>query len=966
MSAASTLQRHQKEIIGTKSKLKELEEAHKQGKISTDEYTASYAKLSAELGKAQAAQEKFAKAVSFQQNMEAKASSARGKLLRSTALMTAVLAGPVLAATKFESAMADVRKVMDFESPEQFKAMAQDILDISQRIPIAASGIADIVAAAGQAGIAREETASFAETAAKMAVAFDIAAGEAGSLMATWRTSFGMAQQEVVGLGDQINYLSNNINATAADIASIVTKIGPLGKIAGLTASDVAALGGTLKAALGKEGDVSAISTGLMTLIKTLTAGASATKEQKELLKALGFQSQKMAKSMQVDPRGTIIQVFEAIRKAPKYTQTAIINKLFGEIGTRTIPMLIDGLGNLKKNWDLVNDTAGFAGSMEKEFIERSKTTANAVQILSSNINALAIRLGSFLLPPLAETSQKLSAASKKVADWTNAHPKLTKALVLGTAGVLALNVAVRAVEFTVFSTINRFAKLYVFLMKHNVATKIATVSTKTFQLVQKGLSGTLIFTGKAISAVPIVAHYAKVITITAATKAWALAQKGLNVVLGLSGKLLSVGKLIAYNVATKAVALGTKLWTAAQWLLNAALSANPIGLVVMAIAGLVAGLVILYKKSETVRTIINTLWDAIGAGPRAIMAVIGKLWDFISVLGKIKIPDVFGKLWGGITGGVSTAIGAAKTVASKIGSIFGGIEMPDVSLMPKVVWDVAKFPLEAISVIPEKIAGIMGKIKFPDIWVPFESMTVNALKSVKDKMSNLITYLSGIAPVASLGKIYDALVSGAVNVYSFVTDKFSQLLSYLSAIKWPESLGKIWNILTSGAASMFQTVTNALNWLIDKINWFIDKLNKIKLPSWLPLVGGKGVDIEMIEWIEAPAFAPAVAPTPIPGHAEGGVFSTPHLAMVAEREPEAILPLEKLLNIFRERKAVSTSAINITYSPASPVVNIYEQGGVSAERIRNEVLNAERQAQEEFEARLKAFLAQQRRLSYA
>lgn len=815
MSAASTLQRHQREIIGTKARLKELEEAHKLGKISTDEYTASYAKFTAELEKAQAAQEKLAKAVNFQQNMEAKASDARGKLLRSTALMTAVLAGPVVAATKFESSMADVRKVMDFKSPEQFKAMAQDILEISQRVPIAASGIADIVAAAGQAGIAKEETASFTETAAKMAVAFDIAAGEAGSLMATWRTSFGMTQQEVIKLGDQINYLSNNINATAPDIASIVTKIGPLGKIAGLTAADVAALGGTLKAALGKEGDVSAISTGLMTLIKTLTAGASATKEQKELLKALGFQSQKIAKSMQVDPRGTIIQVFEAIRKAPKYTQTAIINKLFGEIGTRTIPMLIDGLGNLNKNWDLVNDATGYTGSMEKEFIERSKTTANAIQMLSNNINTLAIRLGSFLLPPLAETSQKLSAASKKVADWTDAHPKLTKALVLGTAGMLAFNVAVRAVEFTVFSTINRFAKLYVFLMKHNVATKIATVSTKAFQLAQKGLSGTLAFTGKALNAVPIVAHYAKVITITAATKAWTLAQKGLNVVLGLSGKLLSVGKLIAYNVATKAVALGTKLWAAAQWLLNAALSANPIGLIVMAIAGLVAGLVVLYKKSETVRAIVSTLWDTISAGSRII---------------------------------------------------------------------------------------------------------------------------------------------------AIVAEKINALISFLGSIVWPTSLGNLWSIITSGASSMFQTVTNALNWLIDKVNWFIDKLNKVKLPSWLPLVGGKGINIEMMERIEAPA----AAPTPIPGHAEGGIFSAPHLAMVAEKGPEAILPLEKLLNIFKERKAVSTPAINITYSPASPVINIYEQGGISAERIRNEVLNAERQAQGEFEARLKAFLAQQRRLSYA
>jgi len=251
-----------------------------------------------------------------------------------------------------------------------------------------------------------------------------------------------------------------------------------------------------------------------------------------------------------------------------------------------------------------------------------------------------------------------------------------------------------------------------------------------------------------------------------------------------------------------------------------------------------------------------------------------------------------------------------------------------------------------------------MDKIKLPDIWVPFESMTANALKSVKDKMSNLIAYLSGIAPIASLGKIYDALASGAANAYSFVTDKFSQLFSYLSAIKWPESLGNLWSIITSGASSMFQTVTNALNWLIDKVNWFIDKLNKIKLPSWLPMVGGKGINIEMMERIEAPAAAPtAVA---VPGHAEGGVFDVPHLAMVAEK-PEAIIPLDRLLNAIKEKPSAIPSS-TISYSPTF-TINVTAQ---NATEIGAEVERAAKRAQEEFEARLKAFLAQQRRLSYA
>ncbi|MDR1586537.1 MAG: hypothetical protein LBS57_03675, partial [Treponema sp.] len=53
----------------------------------------------------------------------------------------------------------------------------------------------------------------------------------------------------------------------------------------------------------------------------------------------------------------------------------------------------------------------------------------------------------------------------------------------------------------------------------------------------------------------------------------------------------------IAYNIVSKAFAIGTKIATAAQWLFNAALTANPIGLVIAAIAALIAIIVVLVKN---------------------------------------------------------------------------------------------------------------------------------------------------------------------------------------------------------------------------------------------------------------------------------------------------------------------------------------------------------------------------------
>ncbi|MES2867620.1 MAG: hypothetical protein V4703_12830, partial [Actinomycetota bacterium] len=69
---------------------------------------------------------------------------------------------------------------------------------------------------------------------------------------------------------------------------------------------------------------------------------------------------------------------------------------------------------------------------------------------------------------------------------------------------------------------------------------------------------------------------------------------------------------LLASVIATYAVAAAQAVWTAAQWALNAALNANPIGLVVLAIAALVGGLIVAWKHSETFRNIVTGCWTAI------------------------------------------------------------------------------------------------------------------------------------------------------------------------------------------------------------------------------------------------------------------------------------------------------------------------------------------------------------------
>jgi len=69
---------------------------------------------------------------------------------------------------------------------------------------------------------------------------------------------------------------------------------------------------------------------------------------------------------------------------------------------------------------------------------------------------------------------------------------------------------------------------------------------------------------------------------------------------------------LVALNAAAIAASISTKLLAIQQWFLNAALTANPIGLIIAAIAAFVAVIVLAWRHSETFRGVILGLWEAI------------------------------------------------------------------------------------------------------------------------------------------------------------------------------------------------------------------------------------------------------------------------------------------------------------------------------------------------------------------
>ena len=330
-----------------------------------------------------------------------KFSAAKGNFLEAT-LFAGAIAAPLIEATqeaiKFESVMADVRKVVDFDTPEQFKAMSGDILKLSTELPMAAEGIAKIVAAGGQSGIAREDLLAFAESATKMGIAFDITADQAGDMMAKWRTAFKMNQEEVVALADKINYLGNTTAASAPLISDVVTRIGPLGEVGGVASGEIAALGASM-VGVGIPSEVAA--TGIKNLILGMAAGEGATKSQAAAFAALGMTAEDVASRMQVDAKGAIIDVMKALQELDADKRAATLQDLFGKESIGAIAPLLGNLENLQENFDKVADAAQYAGSMEQEYAARSQTTENQIQLAKNALDATQISIGNALLPTI-------------------------------------------------------------------------------------------------------------------------------------------------------------------------------------------------------------------------------------------------------------------------------------------------------------------------------------------------------------------------------------------------------------------------------------------------------------------------------------------------------------------------------------------------------------------------------------
>ena len=353
------------------------------------------------------------------------------------------VAFPVKLAVEFESAMADVKKVVDFDTPKQFKEMEQDILRLTRTIPMAGTELAKITASGGQLGVARKDLPKFTETIAKMSVAFDMAADQAGDSMAKLANVYQIPIDQIGKLGDAVNHLSNSSPAKAGDIINTLGRVGGVAKQFGLTEIQTTSLSNAF-ISLGKTPEIAGTAINGM-LTKLMTADKQGAKFQ-QALKNMGMESKDLKKAIKENGEQALMDFLKQVGKLPKENQMGALVDLFGLEYADDVAVLVGGLETYKKSIDELKKTSkdgkpAFIGSMDKEFSARSATTANNWQIFKNSLTEIGITAGSVLLPALNQLMTTIRPIINSFADWASKNPEVVSAFVHLAAGFAALKV---------------------------------------------------------------------------------------------------------------------------------------------------------------------------------------------------------------------------------------------------------------------------------------------------------------------------------------------------------------------------------------------------------------------------------------------------------------------------------------------------------------------------------------------
>lgn len=823
------MERNARQIEQTTAKIQEQEarlgqlgDELRDAGVDTDNLTAENEQLAESYEQVRRNQERLAKIGQAQQKNSEAISKTKTQLAGTigtiTALGAAIYAGPVQKSMEFQTAMAKVGTIAD-TNVVPLSQMQKEIINLSNALGVNASTVAEDVYNAISAGQKTSDAVAFVEKATMLAKGGFAETGQALDVLTTILNAYGMESSKTEEISNMLITTQNRGKVTVAELSSVMGKVIPTANANNVALEQLCA-GYSIMTARGIA--AAETTTYMNSMLNEL--GKSGTSADKALRQAAGKGfSELMAEGNSLADVLNILQ-----GEADKSGKT--LADMFGsaEAGKAALTLMANGVEGFNDEVSAMVDSTGAAQAAYEKMMD---TTEEKIKKAKTALSNLGIVLGDTFLPYVTTAAEKLSDLVTKFSAWAQENPKLLSTIVKVAAALLGLKAGGQAgklafleIKGGILGIQGAFAKMKAFSGSGGIKSLFS------------GLGG---IKGKILPLVGIIGGVALAIKL-------------------ISGNLEEVRGWIQQTFGDGALAVFDKVWGVVQNV-GAAIKGvfsgegmgnarnffeEHFGEAGVAVFDSLIGVV------EQLKGILPGLLDQFAQLATALLPVIGSLIQ--------QIVPLIGEIIATVLPILLDLIAQLLPVIGQIVEAILPVLIQLVETLVPIVMQIIEAVLPILQQLLEALMPIIQQIidNILPIVIDLIMTVVSAIQPLVEAILPVLqSLLQALMPIIqAVAELFSNVLGAAINAISGILNGLTQILQGLITFITGVFTGN-WKQAWEGVKSIFSGIweaiksvcTGVVNGIISVINTVIGGLNKLKIPDWVPLIGGKGINIPLI-----------------------------------------------------------------------------------------------------------------------
>lgn len=858
-----------------------------------------------------------------------------------TALGTAIYAGPVKNAQEFQTAMAKVGTIADTDLVPMAK-LRQEIINLSNETGKSANDLAEDVYNAISAGQSTADAVGFVESATKLATAGFAESGQAVDVLSTILNAYGMEASKVTDVSDMLIQIQNKGKTTVAELSSSMGKIIPTANANNVALEQL----GAGYATLTSKGIATAEATTYMNgMLNEL--GKSGSQTDKILRSKTGKSFSELMKSGY--SLADVLQIVQEDAESSGKTLSDMFSS--SEAGKAALSLMSDGVDTFNASVQGMIDSCG---ATEQAYAKMMDTTETKVAKAKNSIKNLGTVLGDMLLPYVGQVADKVAELATKFSEFAQENPQVIATVAKVAAGLVGLKAG------------GLVAKLGFLQVKGGILSV-----QKAFTMI-KGLGITKYLSNMGGGFGGILTKVAPLVGVIAAVG---------GAIYYVSTHLEQVRGFIQKTFGDEGLAVFDKLWgiiTQVGTAIKDAFFSSGTGvldtlksILPTIITTLQTGLLPLLPM---IADLIMQIVPLVGQLITAILPVLGQL---ISALLPI-LATLIAEILPIIVQLISTLLPIIMQIVQSVLPVFIQLVNTIVPILIQIIQAILPVIIQLIQTILPIITQIIDTVLpvFISLLNTVIPIFQNIIQAILPVLSQL---LQALIPVIQLvAEIFASVLGSALqsiaNIVSNVMQIFQGLIDFITGVftgNWSQAWEGIKSIFSGAVGGLGEIIKAPLRAVVSAVNTVIGGLNKLKVPDWVPGLGGKGINIPLI-----PGFAKGTERTPntfiagengpelITNAANRKVFTAAQTGQIFNNMAGAA-NLNTANNVNATAGAAGTITIHVTNSPSVTVT-----GGGDTSKIKEQLQQYDEEFLEKLRDIIRAILKEQKeqegRVAYA